>query len=104
MRYTGLVDRLLQRLHDRATRDAVVRDHVVERKAAYVVFERRDAPGIDDFDPKRARRLHCPGDVIAKRAWAFARAQEVKDEMVIAEDRQNRLVDDRGVGKFEMCV
>ena len=104
MRHAGLVDRLLQRLDDRATRHAVIRNDVVKRKAADVVLERRDAAGVDDFDPKRARRLHCPGDVIAERACAFARAQEVEDEIVIAEYRQNRLVDDRGVGEFEMRV
>ena len=104
MRHAGLVHRLLQRLDDRAARHAVVGNHVVKRKAADVVLERRDAAGVDDLDPERSRRLQCPGDVIAERACAFARTQEAKHEIVIAEDRQNRLVDDRGVGKFEMRV
>ena len=104
MRHAGFVHRLLQRLDDRATRHAVIGNHVVKRKAADVVLERRDAAGVDDLDPKRARRLQCPGDMIAERACAFARTQEAEHEIVIAEDRQNRLVDDRGVGKFEMRV
>ena len=104
MRHAGVVHRLLQRLDNRAARYAVVRNHVVKRKAADVVFECRDPAGVDDLDPKRSRRLQCPSDMIAERACALARTQEAKHEIVIAEDRQNRLVDDRGVGKFEMRV
>ena len=104
MRHAGLVDRLLQRLDDRAACHAVVRNHVVKGKAADVVLERRDAAGVDDLDPKRPRRLQCPGDMIADRACAFARTHEAEHEIVIAENGQDRLVDDRGVGEFEMRV
>ena len=72
MWHAGLVDRLLQRLDDRATRHTVIRNHIVKRKAADVVLERRDPAGVDDLDPKRPRRLHRPGDMIAERACAFA--------------------------------
>ncbi len=104
MRHAGFVHRLLKRLDDRATRHAIIRNHIVERKAADIVLERRDAAGVDDLDPQRARRLHCPGDMIAQRACAFARAQEVEHKIVIAEDCKNRLVDDGRISEFEMRV
>ena len=79
-------------------------NHVVKGKAAHVVLERRDAAGVDDLDPERPRRLQCPGDVIADRACAVADAHEAEREIVVAENGQDRLVDDRRVGEFEMRV
>ena len=98
MRHAGLVDCLLKRLDDRAARHAVIGHHIVKRKGADVVLERRDAAGVDDFDPERARRLQSPGDVIADRTRAFSGPHEAEHEIVIAEYRQNRFVDDRGIG------
>ncbi len=104
MRDTGLVDRLLQRLDDRTTGHAVIGNHVVKREAADVVLERRHAAGVDDLDPQRTGGLQCPGDVIANRVLTFARPHEAKPEIVIAEQRQDRLVDDWSVGELEMGV
>ena len=104
MRHAELMHRLLQGLDDLPARHAVRGDHVVKGKAAHVVLERGDAARVDDLDPKRPRRLQRPGDMIADRARASRRAQEAEHEIVVAENRQDRLVDDGSVGEFQMRV
>ena len=102
MRNAGLMDRPLQGLDDLTACHPVGGNDVVKRKTADVLLEGSDAAGVDDLDPERSRRLEDPGDVIADRGRAFSGAHEAEHEIVIAENGQDGLVDDRGVGEFEM--
>ena len=81
-----------------------MRHDVVETRSAHIVLERRGAAGVDDLDPERLRRLQRPGDMVADRAGAGAVAHQGEPEIVVAENGEDRLVDDRRVGELEMRV
>ena len=104
MRDAEPVHRRLQRLDDLARADAVGRHDVVEREGADILLEGGGRTGIDDLDAKRARRADGPGDIVLDHLRRGVVADHRQQEIVIAEDGERRLVDDRDVGEFEMGV
>ena len=80
------------------------RDFVVERERTQIVLEGRGASRIDHLDTQSMRCGECPGHIVPDRAAAFALVQQVQEKVIIAEDRQRRLVNDRNIGQFEVCL
>ena len=81
-----------------------MRNDIVERKRARVLFESGRAAGIDALDAETARADEHRADVLGDRSRRLAVAQHRQQEIVIAENRQDRLVDDRRIGELEMGV
>ncbi len=104
MRHADLVDRALQRLDDLARGDAVERHDVVEREFPRIGLECRRAARIDDLDAERAGSRKRPGHVICEHRRRLVPAQQIEQEIVVAEHRQNRLVDDGNVRELQMRV
>src|SRR6516225_7909795 len=102
MRHAKLVHRALQRLYDLSRCDAVMWHDIVKRERAHVGPERHRAAGVDDLDAEPAGCVERPRHVIAHRGGALARVQQAEQKVVITENGQRRLVDDRNVGEFEM--
>ena len=104
MRDAKPVDGGLQRLDDLARADAIGRHHIVQREGADVFLEGGRRTGIDHLDAKRPRRGDRPGDIVLDHLRGGVVADHRQQEIVIAENGERRLVDDRDVGEFEMGV
>ncbi len=99
---TEVHHRLLQRLDDRARADIVIGHDIVEREGADIVLERHRRAGIDAFDADAFRDIERRRDIIGNGGGAGPVADHREKKIVIAEHGQDRLVDDRHVGEFEM--
>ncbi len=92
----------LQGVDDGAGGDLAVRHGVVEAEAAGVGLERSGGARIDRLDPDRSAARQHARRVVGDRRWAFLVGHQAQQVVVVAEHGQDRGVDDRNVGQFQV--